>query len=98
MPFFIKVVGAKKPSSQLTREFVDVDTPGIFSSIESPNSFVYSEVRRGLSLTIIEEQKNKGFKLERCIYQSGREGTKLDGIVRQGRITKVCRKISVRII
>ncbi len=67
----------QKPSSQLTREFVDVDTPGIFSSIESPNSFGYSEVRRGLSLTIIEEQKNKGFKLERCIYQSGREGTKL---------------------
>jgi len=88
----------QKPSSQLTREFVDVDTPGIFSSIESPNSFGYSEVRRGLTLTIIEEQKNKGFKLERCIYQSGREGTKLDGIVRQGRIAKVCRKISVRII
>lgn len=56
----------QKPSSQLTREFVDVDTPGI----ESPNSFGYSEVRRGLSLTIIEEQKNKGFKLERCIYIS----------------------------
>ena len=97
MPFFIKVVGAKKPSSQLTREFVDVDKPEKFSSIESPNSFGYSEVCRGLSFTIIE-QKNKGFELERCIYQSGREGTTLDGIVCQGRIAKVCRKISVRII
>jgi hypothetical protein len=74
----------QNPSSQLIREFVDVDKP--------------EEVRRGLSFTIIEEQKNKGFKLERCIYQSGQEGTKLDGIVRQGRIAKVCRKISVRII
>jgi len=50
------------------------------------------------SFTIIEEQKNKGFKLERSICLSGQEGTTLDRIVYQGRIAKICRKISVRII
>gem|GEM_PF-3994878 len=38
----------QNPSSQLIREFVDVDKPEIFSFIGFPNSFGYSEVRRGL--------------------------------------------------